>query len=91
MTNFLVRYQRKKSKKTYKFLKLIILGKELYDSKYPFQFTDYFLTWKTIHQFQVKSQIKQMLIEGIEQLKVRLFISMKTSTINLYLNKSETG
>ena len=27
------------------------------DHKYPFQINQYFLTWKTIYQFQVKSQI----------------------------------
>ena len=36
----------------------VAVGEQLYDYKYPFQFTDYFLTWKTIHQFQVKSQIE---------------------------------
>ena len=33
------------------------IAKELYEYKYPFQINEYFLTWKTIYQFQVKSQI----------------------------------
>ena len=35
----------------------VAIAKELYEYKYPFQINHYFLTWKTIHQFQVKSQI----------------------------------
>jgi len=35
----------------------VAIAKELYEYKYPFQINEYFLTWKTIFQFQVKSQI----------------------------------
>lgn len=35
----------------------VAIAKQLYEYKYPFQINDYFLTWKIIYQFQVKSQI----------------------------------
>jgi len=35
----------------------LAIAKELYEYNYPFQINEYFLIWKTIYQFQVKSQI----------------------------------
>lgn len=35
----------------------LAIAKELYEYNHPFQMNEYFLIWKTIHQFQVKSQI----------------------------------
>ena len=35
----------------------VAIAKELYEYKYPFQINEYFLTWKNIYQFQIRSQI----------------------------------
>jgi len=47
-------------------------AKELYEYKYPFQINEYFLTWKTIYQFQVKSQI--ITITATDSLKKEFYI-----------------
>jgi len=48
------------------------IAKELYEYKYPFQINEYFLTWKTIYQFQVKSQI--ITITAKDSLKKEFYI-----------------
>ncbi len=50
----------------------VAIAKELYEYKYPFQMNEYFLTWKTIYQFQVKSQI--ITITAIDSLKKEFYI-----------------
>ena len=50
----------------------LVIAKELYEYKYPFQINEYFLTWKTIYQFQVKSQI--IAITATDSLKKEFYI-----------------
>ena len=50
----------------------VAIAKELYEYKYPFQINEYFLTWKTIYQFQVKSQI--ITITATDSLKKEFYI-----------------
>jgi hypothetical protein len=50
----------------------VAIAKELYEYKYPFQINEYFLTWKTIYQFQVKSQI--LTITATDSLKKEFYI-----------------
>ena len=50
----------------------LAIAKELYEYKYPFQINEYFLTWKTISQFQVKSQI--ITITATDSLKKEFYI-----------------
>lgn len=35
----------------------VVIAKKLYEYKYPFQINKYFLTWKTIYEFQIRGQI----------------------------------
>ena len=50
----------------------LAIAKELYEYKYPFQINKYFLTWKNIYQFQVKSQI--ITITATDSLKKEFYI-----------------
>jgi len=50
----------------------VAIAKELYEYKYPFQINEYFLTWKTIYQFQVKSQI--ITVTATDSLKKEFYI-----------------
>jgi hypothetical protein len=50
----------------------LAIAKELYEYKYPFQINEYFLTWKTIYQFQVKSQI--ITVTATDSLKKEFYI-----------------
>ena len=50
----------------------VAIAKQLYEYKYPFQINEYFLTWKTIYQFQVKSQI--ITVTAIDSLKKEFYI-----------------
>ena len=49
----------------------LAIAKELYEYKYPFQINEYFLTWKTIYQFQVRSQI--ITVTAINSLKKEFY------------------
>lgn len=48
------------------------IAKQLYEYKYTFQINDYFLTCKTIYQFQVKSQI--IIVTATDSLKKEFYI-----------------
>jgi len=50
----------------------LAIAKELYEYKYPFQINQYFLTWKTISQFQGKSQMIEVIAKN--SLKKELYI-----------------
>ena len=50
----------------------LAIAKEVYEYNYPFQMNEYFLTWKTIYQFQVKSQIIAVIAKN--SLKKELYI-----------------
>ena len=50
----------------------VAIAKQLYEYKYPFQINEYFLTWKTIYQFQVKSQI--ITVTATDSLKKEFYI-----------------
>jgi hypothetical protein len=50
----------------------LAIAKELYKYTYPFQINEYFLTWKTIYQFQVKSKI--ITITATDSLKKEFYI-----------------
>lgn len=39
------------------------MGNQFYEYNFPFQFKDYFLIWKSTHQFEVKVQIIQLLAQ----------------------------
>ena len=39
------------------------MAKQFYDYNFPFQFKDYFLIWESIHQFEVKLQILQLIAQ----------------------------
>ena len=50
----------------------VAIAKQLSEYKYPFQINEYFLTWKTIHQFQIKSQI--ITVTVMDSLKKEFYI-----------------
>ena len=50
----------------------VAIAKQLYEYKYPFQINEYFLTWETTYQFQVKSQI--ITLTAIDFLKKEFYI-----------------
>jgi hypothetical protein len=58
----------------------VAIAKELYEYKYPFQINEYFLPWKSIYQFQLKSQmitvITKILIAQVKNLKENLSFSL---------------
>ena len=39
----------------------LLVANQFYEYNFPFQFKDYFLIWKSTHQFEVKVQILQLL------------------------------
>ena len=41
----------------------LLIANQFYEYKFPFQFNDYFLHWQTTHQFEVKSQIIQLIAQ----------------------------
>jgi hypothetical protein len=59
----------------------VAIVKQLYQYKYPFQINDYFLTWKNIYQFQVKSQI--ISITAKNSLKKEFYIQEFLKGFNL--------
>lgn len=59
----------------------LAIAKELYEYKYPFQMNEYFLTWKTNYQFQVKSQI--MAITATDSLKKEFYIQKFLTRFNV--------
>lgn len=65
----------------------LAIAKELYEYKYPFQINEYFLTWKTIYQFQVKSQI--IAITATDSLKKEFYIQEFLKRFNVP-NKKKT-
>jgi len=65
----------------------VAIAKELYEYKYPFQINDYFLTWKTSYQFQVKSQMITVIAKN--SLKKELYIQEFLKPFNVS-NKKQT-
>ena len=65
----------------------LAIAKELYEYKYPFQINEYFLTWKTIYQFQLKSQI--IAITATDSLKKEFYIQEFLKRFNVP-NKKKT-
>jgi len=65
----------------------LAIVKELYEYKYPFQVNEYFLTWKTIYQFQVKSQMIEVIAK--KSLKKELYIEEFLKRFNIP-NKKQT-
>ena len=65
----------------------LAIAKELYEYKYPFQINEYFLTWKTIYQFQVKSQMIEVIAKN--SLKKELYIEEFLKRFNIP-NKKQT-
>ena len=41
----------------------LVVANQFYECNFPFQFKDYFLIWKSTHQFEVKVQILQLLAQ----------------------------
>jgi hypothetical protein len=41
----------------------LLVAKQFYEYNFPFQFKDYFLSWETTHQFEVKIQIIQLIAQ----------------------------
>jgi hypothetical protein len=41
----------------------LLVANQFYEYKFPFQFKEYFLIWKSTHQFEVKVQILQLLAQ----------------------------
>ena len=65
----------------------VAIAKQLYEYKYPFQMNEYFLTWKNIYQFQVKTQIIEVIAKN--SLKKELYIQEFLKRFNLS-NKKQT-
>ena len=65
----------------------VAIAKELYEYKYPFQINEYFLTWKTIYQFQVKSHMIEVIAK--KSLKKKLYIEEFLKGFNIP-NKKQT-
>ena len=65
----------------------LAIAKQLYEYKYPFQINEYFLTWKTIYQFQVKSQI--ITVTAKNSLKKEFYIQEFLKRFNVP-NKKQT-
>ena len=65
----------------------LAIAKELYEYKYPFQINEYFLTWKNIYQFQIKSQI--IIITATDSLKKEFHIQEFLKRFNVS-NKKKT-
>ena len=62
------------------------IAKELYEYKYPFQMNEYFLTWKTIYQFQVKNQI--ITVTTSDSLKKEFYIQEFLKRFNVSNKKT---
>jgi len=41
----------------------LLVANQFYEYNFPFKFTDYFIHWGTTHQFEVKTQIIQLLAQ----------------------------
>ena len=41
----------------------LLVANQFYEYNFPFQFKDYFLSWESIHQFQVKVQILELIAQ----------------------------
>lgn len=41
----------------------LLVANQFYEYNFPFQFTDYFIHWETTHQFEVKTQIIQLIAQ----------------------------
>ena len=65
----------------------VAIAKQLYEYKYPFQINEYFLTWKNIYQFQVKTQIIEVIAKN--SLKKEFYIQEFLKRFNLS-NKKQT-
>ena len=65
----------------------VAIAKELYEYKYPFQINEYFLTWKNIYQFQIRSQI--ITITATDSLKKEFYIQEFLKRFNVP-NKKKT-
>jgi hypothetical protein len=65
----------------------VAIAKQLYEYKYPFQINEYFLTWKTNYQFQVKTQIIELIAKN--SLKKEFYIQEFLKRFNLS-NKKQT-
>jgi len=65
----------------------LAIAKELYEYRYPFQVNQYFLNWKTIYQFQVKSQI--VTVTAANSLKKEFYIQEFLKRFNVS-NKKKT-
>ena len=65
----------------------LAIAKQLYEYKYPFQMNEYFLTWKNIYQFQVKTQIIEVIAKN--SLKKEFYIQEFLKRFNLS-NKKRT-
>ena len=48
----------------------MLVAKQFYEYNFPFQFKDYFLSWESIHQFEVKVQILQLLAQPTQEKKL---------------------
>jgi len=65
----------------------VAIAKELHEYKYPFQINEYFLTWKNIYQFQIRSQI--ITITATDSLKKEFYIQEFLKRFNVP-NKKKT-
>ena len=65
----------------------LAIAKELYEYKYPFQINEYFLTWKNIYQFKIRSQI--ITVTATDSLKKEFYIEEFLKRFNVP-NKKKT-
>lgn len=49
---------------------VLLVAKQFYEYNFPFQFKDYFLNWNTVHEFEVKAQILQLLSQPTQEKKM---------------------
>lgn len=55
----------------------LLVANQFYDYKFPFQFNDYFNHWKNTHQFEIKTQVIQLLAQPTVKKKLDIEKFMK--------------
>ena len=66
----------------------LLVANQFYECNFPFQFKDYFLIWKSTHQFEVKVQILQLLAQP--RLKKEFDVEKFLATFNGLSNSKKT-
>lgn len=77
----------------------MLVTNQFYEYNFPFQFNDYFIHWETTHQFEVKTQIIQLIAQTTfkKKLDVKEFLkpfdklsnAKKTRVKNIFIEGIE--